>query len=127
MRNLNHGHGTTDFTKFIVRLLLLAALPAALFAAAIAGTLADRPEQVIGANQAKEHRVVFLIDSDDDKVMGHAISYSMNITRAYASVNQRVTIEIVANGAGIKLLRADISPLQQPLAHLRQTIPGIVL
>lgn len=73
-----------------------------------------------------EHRVVILIDSDDEKVMGHAISYSMNITRSYALKKQTVKIEIVANGSGIKLFRGDTSPLQQPLAALRRTIPEIV-
>lgn len=73
-----------------------------------------------------EHHVVILIDSDDEKVMGHAISYSMNITRSYALKNEAVKIEIVANGSGIKLFRADTSPLQQPLAALHQAIPGIV-
>jgi intracellular sulfur oxidation DsrE/DsrF family protein len=73
-----------------------------------------------------EHHVVILIDSDDEKVMGHAISYSMNITRSYALKNETVKIEIVANGSGIKLFRADKSPLQQPLAALHQAIPGIV-
>jgi len=57
--------------------------------------------------------------------MGHAISYSINITRSYALKNEVVKIEIVANGSGIKLFRADTSPLQQPLAVLRQAIPGI--
>jgi intracellular sulfur oxidation DsrE/DsrF family protein len=73
-----------------------------------------------------QHRVVILVDSDDAKVMGHAISYSVNITRAYALKGEAVKIEIVANGTGIKLFRADASPLQQPLAALRQIVPGIV-
>jgi len=72
------------------------------------------------------HRVVILIDSDNEKIMGHAVSYSMNITRDYAMKNEKVSIEIVANGSGIRLFRSDTSPLQQPLAYLRQNIPGIV-
>jgi intracellular sulfur oxidation DsrE/DsrF family protein len=69
---------------------------------------------------------VILIDSDDEKIMGHAISYSMNITRSYARQGEKVKIEVVANGSGIKLFRADTSPLQQPLAALRQAIPDIM-
>jgi intracellular sulfur oxidation DsrE/DsrF family protein len=75
---------------------------------------------------AKEHRVVILIDSDNEKIMGHAISYSLNISQSYARKNEKVKIEIVANGSGIKLFRADISPLQQLLAVLRQSIPDVV-
>jgi intracellular sulfur oxidation DsrE/DsrF family protein len=75
----------------------------------------------------ESHRVVILIDTDDEKVMGHAISYSMNIARSYAAKNQKVAIEVIANGLGIRLFRADTSPLQQPLAFLRQSLPDIVL
>jgi intracellular sulfur oxidation DsrE/DsrF family protein len=75
---------------------------------------------------SKTHGVIILIDSDDEKVMGHAISYSLNIVRSYSQKNKTVQIEIVANGAGIKIFRADTSPLQPALAALRQTIPGIV-
>ncbi len=75
----------------------------------------------------KPHRLVILVDSDDRKVMGHAISYAANIARAHADKHERVAIEIVANGSGITLLRDDISPLKQPLAALRQAIPDLVL
>lgn len=81
-------------------------------------TKADTPQPA--------HRVVILIDSDDLKVMGHAISYSTNIARAYAARHERVTIEVVANGAGITLFRRDKSPLQAPLESVRLMIPGIV-
>jgi intracellular sulfur oxidation DsrE/DsrF family protein len=107
--------------KIIPGLVLLLALAGSVWAQA-AG-LRTSP----AASQTNEHRVVILIDSDDEKVMGHAISYSMNLARSYAQKNEKVKIEIVANGAGIKLLRADTSPLQQPLAFLRQAVPDIVL
>ncbi|GLK70661.1 hypothetical protein [Ancylobacter dichloromethanicus] len=86
------------------------------------------PQSTFAISPARSplHRVVILIDSDNEKIMGHAISYSMNITRAYAMKNEKVSIEIVANGSGIRLFRSDTSPLQQPLAYLRQNIPGIV-
>jgi uncharacterized protein len=77
-------------------------------------------------NARSGHQAVILIDSDDEKVMGHAISYSMNLTTAYARTSEAIRIEVVANGSGIKLFRADISPLQQPLATVRLSIPGIV-
>ncbi len=50
----------------------------------------------------------------------------MNIVNSYAMKNETVKIEIVANSSGIKLFRADTSPLQQQLATLRENIPGIV-
>jgi len=110
-------------TKIIPGLVLLLAI-------ALAGSVwaqAAGPRATPIASQTHEHRVVILIDSDDEKVMGHAISYSMNLARSYAQKNEKVKIEVVANGSGIKLLRADTSPLEQPLAFLRQAIPDIVL
>ncbi len=82
--------------------------------------------RVITTRTARRHHVVILIDSDDDKVMGHAISYSLSLARAYAEKHETVQIEIVANGSGIKLFRDDTSSLQQPLAALRRMMPDIV-
>ena len=103
--------GLSDATVFALRALLFAALPTALLAAAFAIAFAAKSDR--GREAAGIHSVVILIASDDEKIMGHAISYSMNITRAFAARHHSVKIEIVANGAGIKLLRADTSPLRQ--------------
>ena len=46
-------------------------------------------------------------------------------SRAYAEKNETLKVEIVTNGSGIKLFRADTSPLQEPLAALRQNIPDV--
>lgn len=117
-----HKQKTADI-GFVLRLLLLAALPAALSVAAGMSALAERPAQA--SVLAPEHKVVILIDSDDEKIMGHAISYSMNISRAYGSRNEKVKIEIVANGTGIKLFRADTSTLRRPLAMLKEALPDV--
>lgn len=117
-------HLRADTVRFVLRVLLLAALPAALVVATALGMLADKSARANAPS--KEHQIVILIDSDDEKVMGHAISYSMNISRAYAVKNDKVRIEIVANGAGIKLFRADTSPLRRPLAMLKSSMPDVV-
>lgn len=114
-----------SFKRSIPALVLLV-----ICATTLAGSVSAQsagPARTTTTPQSNEHRVVILIDSDDEKVMGHAISYSFNLARSYAQKNEKVKIEIVANGSGIKLLRADISPLQQPLVLLRQAIPDIVL
>lgn len=74
----------------------------------------------------KSHHVAILIDSDDEKVMRHAIAYTVNLSRAYADKDEPLSIEIVANGSGIKLFRADTSPLQEPLAALRGAYADVV-
>ncbi|MBB4374884.1 hypothetical protein GGD63_007722 [Bradyrhizobium sp. cir1] len=81
-----------------------------------------------GTAAAKEDRldgVVILIDSNEPYVMGHAISYSANLSRHFADRGARLLIEIVANGKGIDVFRADKTPLVEPLATLRQSVPNL--
>jgi intracellular sulfur oxidation DsrE/DsrF family protein len=82
-----------------------------------------------GTAAAKEDRltegVVILIDSNEPYVMGHAISYSANLSRHFADTGARLLIEVVANGKGIDVFRADKSPLVEPLATLRQSLPNL--
>jgi intracellular sulfur oxidation DsrE/DsrF family protein len=82
-----------------------------------------------GAAAAKEDRladgVVILIDSNEPYVMGHAISYSANLAKHFVDRGARLLIEVVANGKGIEVFRADKSPLIEPLARLRQSLPNL--
>jgi intracellular sulfur oxidation DsrE/DsrF family protein len=71
--------------------------------------------------------VVILIDRNDPYVMGHTISYSANLSRHFAEKGLKLQVEVVANGSGIEVFRADKTPLRDPLAALRQMVPGIVL
>lgn len=81
-----------------------------------------------GAAAAKEDLadgVVILIDSNEPYVMGHAISYSANLSRHFADRGAKLLIEVVANGKGIDVFRADKTPLVEPLATLRQSLPNL--
>jgi intracellular sulfur oxidation DsrE/DsrF family protein len=71
--------------------------------------------------------VVILIDRNDPYVMGHAISYSANLSRHFAEKGLKLQIEVVANGSGIEVFRADKTSLKDPLATLRQMVPDITL
>lgn len=74
----------------------------------------------------KSHHVVILIDSDEEKVMRHAIAYIVNLSRAYSEKDEPLSIEVVANGSGIKLFRADTSPFQKELTALRGAYADVV-
>ncbi|OAF17152.1 hypothetical protein [Bradyrhizobium neotropicale] len=82
-----------------------------------------------GTAAAKEDRlvdgVVILIDSNEPYVMGHAVSYSANLARHFAEKGTKLLIEVVANGKGIDVFRADKSTLTEPLATLRQSLPNL--
>jgi intracellular sulfur oxidation DsrE/DsrF family protein len=69
--------------------------------------------------------VVILIDTNEPYVMGHAISYSANLAKHFAEKGARLVIEIVANGKGIEVFRADKTTLAEPLAALRQSVPNL--
>jgi intracellular sulfur oxidation DsrE/DsrF family protein len=81
------------------------------------------------AADAKEDRlvdgVVILIDSDEPYVMGHAISYSANLAKHFAEKGARLLIEVVANGKGIEVFRADKTSLAAPLSVLLQSVPNL--
>ncbi|WGD29652.1 hypothetical protein AncyloWKF20_18085 [Ancylobacter sp. WKF20] len=112
-----------------MRALYLAALAALMIAgaAALLGLGYLTGARAAAQPVPKAHRLVILVDSNDRTVMGHAISYAANISRAYAMKSEAVQIEIVANGSGIELLRDDISPLKQPLAALQKALPHLTL
>jgi len=57
--------------------------------------------------------------------MGHAISYSANLSKHFAERGARLLIEVVANGKGIDVFRADKTPLAEPLATLRRSLPNL--
>jgi intracellular sulfur oxidation DsrE/DsrF family protein len=80
-----------------------------------------------GAGVVHEHHVVFQVDSDDPGVMGHAISGAINATRFYAEKHESISIEIVANGKGLKMFIADSSPIKEGVAVLRTAVPNVVL
>ena len=73
------------------------------------------------------HRILFHVATDDVGAMSHAIGSADNAMKVYADRGEAVAIEIVANGAGVRMLRADTSPVAPSLAYLRKTYPGIVL
>lgn len=81
------------------------------------------------AASTKEDRladgVVILIDTNEPYVMGHAVSYSANLARHFADRGAKLLIEVVANGKGIEVFRADKTALAEPLATLRQTVPNL--
>jgi intracellular sulfur oxidation DsrE/DsrF family protein len=81
------------------------------------------------ASAAKEDSlvdgVVILIDSNEPYVMGHAISYSANLARYFAERSAKLLIEVVANGKGIDVFRADRTTLAEPLEALRRSLPNL--
>jgi len=91
---------------------------ASIFTAAGSGTAASKEDRLVKG-------VVILIDRNEPYVMGHAVSYSANLAKHFAERGAKLQIEVVANGKGIEVFRADKTTLAEPLATLRQSVPNL--
>jgi hypothetical protein len=78
------------------------------------------------AQPARAHRVVFHVGSGDPGLMNVALHNITNLADAYAAKNQTVAIELVANGPGYTMLRADTSPVKAFLAEVHKRYPFVV-
>ena len=73
----------------------------------------------------KTHRVAIQIDQNDPQVMNLALSNVINVIEYYRDKNEDVEVDIVAYGPGLQMLRADTSPVQDRVKHLKDIVfPG---
>jgi len=73
----------------------------------------------------KTHRVAIQIDQNDPQVMNLALSNIINVIEYYRDKNEDVEVDIVAYGPGLQMLRADTSPVQDRVKHLKDIVfPG---
>jgi len=73
----------------------------------------------------KTHRVAIQIDQNDPQIMNLTLSNVINLIEYYRDKNEDVEVDIVAYGPGLQMLRADTSPVQDRVKHLKDTVfPG---
>lgn len=72
------------------------------------------------------HRLAFHIDRNDAAVMNLALNNLHSAAAYYADRGEPVALEVVAYGPGITMLRADLSPVKERIAEMRQKLPQIV-
>jgi intracellular sulfur oxidation DsrE/DsrF family protein len=87
---------------------------------AVLGTSAAR------AQAPATHKIVFHVGSGDPDTMREALHNIANAAAYYAERNEPVAIELVANGHGYTMLRADTSPVKQEVAETKQKYPFVV-
>ena len=78
------------------------------------------------AGDGKPHRLAIHVESADASLMNVALSNIVNASEVYAERGEPVAIELVANGPGYAMLRADISPVKERLAEVRKQVPSVV-
>ena len=78
------------------------------------------------AEDRKAHRLVLHVGGDDPAQMRAALNNIANAHEEYGGRGQTVSIELVANGPGYTMLRADISPVKARLTEIHNLFPDVV-
>ena len=77
------------------------------------------------AADGKPHHIAIQVDQNDPDVMNMVLNNATNVIEFYRAKNQEVNVDIVAYGPGLHMLRADTSPVQDRIKHLKDmAFPG---
>lgn len=75
----------------------------------------------------KSHRLAIHVDDNDPAKMNLALNNAQNVSVYYSGKGEEVTVEIVAYGPGLHMLRADTSPkkVQDRLKSFSESMPNV--
>lgn len=73
----------------------------------------------------KPHRLVLQVSDADPAKMREALDVAANVSRYYSGLNQEVEIVVLAFGAGIDMLLAGRSPVEQRLSNYIKAMPNV--
>jgi intracellular sulfur oxidation DsrE/DsrF family protein len=77
------------------------------------------------AADGQPHHVAIQIDQNDPQMMNLVLNNATNVIEHYRAMNQDVDVDIVAYGPGLRMLRADTSPVQDRIKRLKDMeFPG---
>ena len=92
---------------------------------AIVALIAMAPISASSAADDKSHRDAIQIDQNDPQIMNLTLSNVINLFEYYRDKYEVVEVDIVAYGPGLQMLRADTSPVQDRVKHLKDIVfPG---
>ena len=75
------------------------------------------------AADGKPHHVAIQVDQNDPQVMNLALNNASNVIEYYRGRNEDVSVDIVAYGPGLHMLRTD-SPVQDRIKQLKDMTPA---
>jgi intracellular sulfur oxidation DsrE/DsrF family protein len=73
----------------------------------------------------KPHRLALQVNTNDPATMNLALNNASNVAQYYKDLGGDVTIEIVAFGPGLHMLRDDTSPVKARIASMALSTPSI--
>ena len=117
---IKFGNAMRTLAAAIVALLIFA-LPSP--AAQNTETTPRLSKRAIAAK--KPHRLVLQVNANEPAVMNLALNNATNVAQYYKDLGQKVTIEIVAYGPGLHMLRDDTSPVKARITSMAKSTPSI--
>jgi uncharacterized protein len=73
----------------------------------------------------KPHRLALQVNTNDPAMMNLALNNASNVAQYYKDLGENVTIEVVAFGPGLHMLREDTSPVKARIASMALSTPSI--
>lgn len=71
------------------------------------------------------HRLILQVNSSEPATMNLALNNATNVADYYKSLGEKVSIEIIAYGPGLHMLRDDTSPVKARIETLALSTPEI--
>ena len=71
------------------------------------------------SSSTKPHRLLIHVDQNDPAVMNLALNNATNVIEYYRAKGEDVSVDIVAYGPGLHMLRVDTSPVQDRIKQLK--------
>jgi intracellular sulfur oxidation DsrE/DsrF family protein len=71
------------------------------------------------------HKIAMQVSENDPAKMNLTLNNVVNLATYYSGAGQLYTIEVVAYGPGLNMLRADTSPVKARLTEIKQSITDL--
>jgi uncharacterized protein len=75
--------------------------------------------------EGKTHRIAMHISEDHIDTMNRVLGNAKNAIEYFEAKGEKVTIQVVAYGPGVYMLRDDTSPVKERLAEYRKKYAGV--
>jgi intracellular sulfur oxidation DsrE/DsrF family protein len=73
----------------------------------------------------KSHQLVLQVNSNEPAMMNLALNNATNVAQYYKDLDEKVSIEVVAYGPGLHMLRDDTSPVKARIETIALSTPEI--
>ena len=107
------------------QIALAAGISASLLSVASAEKIKPADKAKVVHVAAKPHRIAIQVDQNDPAIMNLALNNATNVIEYYRAKGEEVDVDVVTYGPGLHMLRADTSPVQDRIKHLKElAFPG---